>query len=337
MQTNLENAIEKTKALKQAVPPGDTNTAAQVADLEKDLTTAHDQLTTFRSMGSSVLVNPFDADTNSLSNIIFTPTEFFAPAVIVLLLQHLSITFASLSIVRERRSGIMELFRVAPITAFETLIGKFLSYLLFEIILAGVITALAVWVLKVPMFGHWEDYAVAVVVLLFTSLAVGFLISLISRNRYTGRSIFDAIAPGKHFFQRLFPGLALDVAADQGSGVVPACHVRYPNAAGYHVTWSFRTRMTISGTCADRDCPLPGQLAPPETKDGSSILLKSDQPSDLPDAGAGRSNACFPDPGNFVNAFSIRKGVFLCQSPAPTFLWTMSVGTANEYKCWNRI
>jgi len=182
VQTSLESALEKTKTLKQAIPPGETDAAAQVNDLEKDLTTAHDQLSTFQSVGSSVLVNPFNAATTPLGNVQFTPTEFFAPAVIVLLLQHLSITFASLSIVRERRSGIIELFRVAPITAFETIIGKFLSYLLFEILLAGVITALAVWVLRVPMLGQWYDYALAVVVLLFTSLAVGFLISLISQT-----------------------------------------------------------------------------------------------------------------------------------------------------------
>ena len=182
LQTNLEDAITKTQALKQAIPPGDTSTAAQVTDLENDLVTAHDQLATFRSLGASVLVNPFNADTTPLGDIIFTPTEFFAPAVIVLLLQHLSITFASLSIVRERRSGIIELFRVAPISAFETLIGKFLSYLLFEMLLAGVITFLAVWLLKVPMFGNWGSYALAVVVLLFTSLGVGFLISLISQT-----------------------------------------------------------------------------------------------------------------------------------------------------------
>ncbi|HEX6033826.1 MAG TPA: ABC transporter permease [Anaerolineales bacterium] len=182
LQVNLESAIAKTQALKQAIPPGDTSTATQVADLEKELVTANEQLSTFRSLGSSVLVNPFNADTTSLSDIIFTPTEFFAPAVIVLLLQHLSITFASLSIVRERRSGIIELFRVAPISAFETLIGKFLSYLLFEILLAGVITFLAVWLLKVPMFGQWTSYALAVVILLFTSLGVGFLISLISQT-----------------------------------------------------------------------------------------------------------------------------------------------------------
>lgn len=181
VQASLENAITKTQAIKQALPPGDPNTT-EINELETDLTTAHDQLATFRSIGSSVLVNPFGAETTSLSNIMFSPTEFFAPAVIVLLLQHLSITFASLSIVRERRSGIIELFRVAPISAFETLIGKFLSYLTFEILLAGVITALAVLLLRVPMFGDWWNYAAAVVVLLFTSLGVGFLISLISET-----------------------------------------------------------------------------------------------------------------------------------------------------------
>ena len=76
----------------------------------------------------------------------------------------------------------MELFKVAPITAFETLIGKYVSYLFFEIILAGVITALAVWVLNIPLLGHWQDYALAVIILLFTSLGVGFLISLISET-----------------------------------------------------------------------------------------------------------------------------------------------------------
>ena len=181
-QTSLEGAIAKTQALKQAIPPGDTNTATQVTELEQELTTVNDQLGTFRSLGASVLVNPFNVDTTPLGEVQFTPTEFFAPAVIVLLLQHLSITFASLSIVRERRSGIIELFKVAPITAIETMIGKFLSYLLFEILLAGVITFLSVWLLKVPMFGQWYQYVIAVVALLFTSLGVGFLISLISET-----------------------------------------------------------------------------------------------------------------------------------------------------------
>jgi ABC-2 type transport system permease protein len=182
LQTDLETAIAKTRALRQAVPEGDVTTATQAADLEKDLTNVHENLTTFRSLSSGILVSPFSAKITGLFEVQLTVTGFFAPAVIVLLLQHVSITFASLSIVRETRSGIMELFRVAPIKAFETLAGKYLSYLFFEIILAGVITALAVRLLRIPILGRLQDYALAVVVLLFTSLGVGFLISLISQT-----------------------------------------------------------------------------------------------------------------------------------------------------------
>ena len=180
LQSNLKTAIVKTQALQKAIPTGDGN--AQAAIIEKDLTALYEKLTTFRSLASGIMVRPFSAKILGLSDTILTVTGFFAPAVIVLLLQHFSITFASLSIVRETRSGIMELFRVSPITAFETLAGKYLSYLFFEIILAGIITALAVWLLKIPILGHMQDYALAVVVLLFTSLGVGFFISLISET-----------------------------------------------------------------------------------------------------------------------------------------------------------
>jgi ABC-2 type transport system permease protein len=182
LQTNLGTAIVKIQVIRQAIPPGDVKTTTQAADLEKDLTDLREKLSIFRSLASGILVSPFIAKISGLFNAKLTVTGFFAPAVIVLLLQHVSITFASLSIVRETRSGIMELFRVAPITAFETLVGKYLSYLFFETILAGVITALAVWLLKIPILGHLQDYALAVVVLLFTSLGVGFLISLISQT-----------------------------------------------------------------------------------------------------------------------------------------------------------
>ena len=182
LQDNLKTAIVKTQALRKILPARDVKAATQAEDLEKDLTGLHEKLITFRSLASGVLVSPFSAKVSGLSGGILTVTGFFVPAVIVLLLQHVSITFASLSIVRETRSGIMELFRISPITAFETLVGKYLSYLFFEIILAAVMTALAVWLLKIPILGHLQDYALAVVVLLFTSLGVGFLISLISET-----------------------------------------------------------------------------------------------------------------------------------------------------------
>lgn len=209
LQTNLKIAITKAQALRQAIPPEDANTATQVADLEKNLTDLDEKLTLFRSVDPGILVKPVSAKVLGLFGNPLTVTGFFAPAVIVLLLQHVSITFASLSIVRETRSGIMELFRVAPITAFETLAGKYLSYLFFEIILAGIITALAVWLLKIPIAGHLLDYAFAVAILLFTSLGVGFLISLISETDTQAVQYSMLLLLASIFFSGFFMDLRL--------------------------------------------------------------------------------------------------------------------------------
>jgi len=209
LQDNLQTAIIKTQALRQSIPAGDVKTATQAADLEKDLTGLDEKLTIFRSLTPGVLVSPFTAKVLGLFGDPLTVTIYFVPAVIVLLLQHVSITFASLSIVRETRSGIMELFKVAPITAFETLVGKYLSYLFFEIILAGVITALAVWLLKIPILGNLLDYALAVVVLLFTSLGVGFLISLISETDTQAVQYSMLLLLASIFFSGFFMDLRL--------------------------------------------------------------------------------------------------------------------------------
>ena len=209
LQENLKTAIIKTQTLRQSIPAGNIKTTRQVEDLEKDLTAVDEKLTTFRSLSPGVLVSPFSAKVTGLFGGILTVSSFFVPAVIVLLLQHVSITFASLSIVRETRSGIMELFRVAPITAFETLVGKYLSYLFFEIILAGVITALAIWLLKVPILGHLQDYVLAVVVLLFTSLGVGFLISLISETDTQAVQYSMLLLLASIFFSGFFMDLRL--------------------------------------------------------------------------------------------------------------------------------
>ena len=154
----------------------------QVRKVEDQLQHLDQLLTQFKDIQPEVLVSPFRSQTESITGVQLSPTDFYTPAVIVLLLQHLSVTFAALSIVRERRSGAMELFKVSPISAFETLLGKYLSYLFFGVFLAAILSALVVWVLKVPMLGSWFDYSSVILVLIFTSLGVGFLISLISQT-----------------------------------------------------------------------------------------------------------------------------------------------------------
>ena len=110
------------------------------------------------------------------------PIDFYVPGVIALLLQHMAVTLAALAIVRERNGGTIELFRAAPLSALETLLGKLVSFLILTAVLAAILTALIILGLKTPMLGTWVSYVAVVLALLFTSLSLGFALSVISQT-----------------------------------------------------------------------------------------------------------------------------------------------------------
>ena len=52
--------------------------------------------------------------------------------------------------------------------------------MLFGALITALLAVLMVYVLNVPMLGRWENFALVMASLLFTSLGVGFVISLLS-------------------------------------------------------------------------------------------------------------------------------------------------------------
>ena len=129
-----------------------------------------------------MLVAPFRSESLSVTQVQLDPMHFYVPAVIALLLQHLAITLAGLSISREKLSGALELFRAAPVTAFEILLGKYIGYALLIGVMAGVLTFLIIFVLRVPQLGLWQNYVLVVFGVMLASLGIGFHISLSSRS-----------------------------------------------------------------------------------------------------------------------------------------------------------
>lgn len=127
-----------------------------------------------------VVAKPTTAETRNLA-----PTEpdvvnYFSPAVLALVLQHLAVTLAALSMVRERLGGQLDLFRVAPINSTEVLIGKYLAYAILSLALSGTLAILLVVVFDVPLLGGALPVVGIVALLTFASLGVGLLISLIA-------------------------------------------------------------------------------------------------------------------------------------------------------------
>jgi ABC-2 type transport system permease protein len=126
-----------------------------------------------------VIAAPTRADPKNLAPIPPNVIAFFAPAVLALVLQHMGVTLTALSLVRERLSGAMDIFRVAPLRALEILVGKYLAYAFFNLAIAAAICFLVVFVLHVPMLGTPASVAIVVALLSFASLGLGLLISTV--------------------------------------------------------------------------------------------------------------------------------------------------------------
>lgn len=176
IQARMENVQQMAETMNSEAAA--TERAQTAAAIEAELTELDTLLTEYQGLDSQVLVSPFRSETFSITDTSLGPTDFFVPAVIALLMQHIAVTLAGLSIVRERQDGPIELFRASPVTAFQTLVGKFLSYLILTIILGVILTALVVYVLGVPMLGDWGSYALVLFALLCASLSLGFFVSL---------------------------------------------------------------------------------------------------------------------------------------------------------------
>ena len=106
--------------------------------------------------------------------------SYFAPAVLALILQHFAVTLVAMSLVRERTSGVIELFRIAPVSTAEVLAGKLLAFGLIGGAIAALTVALLVLGLGVPMIGQVGFVALTIGLLLVASIGLGLLIAVVS-------------------------------------------------------------------------------------------------------------------------------------------------------------
>jgi ABC-2 type transport system permease protein len=162
---------------RRALADGAVPDLATIQTLLDTVGTDFDRLT---SVDPEVLVRPFESDVDSAVPGSRTITDFYAPAAVILLLQQFGVAFGALTFVRERQLGIEEVLRAAPVRAPETLIGKYLGYLLLGGGVATVLTAMVVAALDVPMAGSWSDVAIALALTLFAAVGLGFVISLLA-------------------------------------------------------------------------------------------------------------------------------------------------------------
>lgn len=131
-------------------------------------------------LSPEVVANPTTAETENMAPTEPKVTSFFGSAVFALVVQHLALTVTALSVVRERLSGQIDRYRVAPVSSSELLLGKYVAYAVLSLLVAGAIGALLVGILGVPLLSGWPLFMGITLLLILASLGLGLLISLVA-------------------------------------------------------------------------------------------------------------------------------------------------------------
>lgn len=129
---------------------------------------------------SGTIAAPFQLEVEQ--GLAFAPTftQFYAPALLALILQHLGVTLGALSMTRMRLLNLVDLLRVAPVRATEVVLGQYVSYGLLTALIGGALLLLIHFGLDVPVLGSWFMVVAIGMLLTLASLGLGLVLSLVS-------------------------------------------------------------------------------------------------------------------------------------------------------------
>ncbi len=194
MVDQLDNQLSAAGAGSPLPTPDD------LAKIKANLAQIDQLASEFKAVPADVISAPFALSMKNVAPFVPTPIGFYAPAVLALLLQHLAVTLGALSMARVRLLGLMELFQTSPVKPAEVATGNYLAYGVLCAVAGALLVALLVLALGVPIFGSPLAFAAMLVLLIFCSLGMGFVISMISSSEQQAAQIAMLVLIASVFF-----------------------------------------------------------------------------------------------------------------------------------------
>lgn len=175
-----ENLLHTGTASVQFITDGtDPNTATMIGNYATQIITAY-QTETSALAGIPLQVIP---QVKLLYNPQMESSYNFVPGVMGLILMLICAMMTSVSIVREKERGTMEVLLVSPIKPIFIILAKATAYMGISIINLISIVLLAVYVIGVPMVGSIFWLGLVSVIFMLAALALGLLISSLVKTQ----------------------------------------------------------------------------------------------------------------------------------------------------------
>ena len=148
----------------------------------------------------------------------------FVPGVMALVLFLISVLMTSVSIVREKETGTMEVLLVSPFKTILVVISKAVPYFFLSLINLTVILLLSVYLLNLPIKGSVLLLFAESSLLIITALSFGLLISNSTSSQRTAMiiALLGMMLPTILLSGFMFPIENMPVALQVVSNIVPA-------------------------------------------------------------------------------------------------------------------
>ncbi len=148
----------------------------------------------------------------------------FVPGVMGLILMLICSMMTSVSIVREKELGTMELVLVSPVKPFWIILSKLTPYLVLSVINFISVLLLAVFVMDVPINGSITLLSLVALIFVGSSLGLGLLVSVISSTQQTAMLLcgMGLTMPTMMLSGLIFPCESMPVALQIFSDIIPA-------------------------------------------------------------------------------------------------------------------
>ena len=175
-------------------------------------------------MPAGVSVPTIVPDVKLLYNPQMKSTYNFVPGVMGLILMLICAMMTSISIVREKETGTMEILLVSPVRPLFVILSKAVPYFVLSFINLITILLLSVYVLHVPVAGSLFWLIVVSLLFIFVSLALGLLISSVTRTQVAAMLASGLILmmPTMILSGMIFPIESMPLVLQVISDVLPA-------------------------------------------------------------------------------------------------------------------
>lgn len=177
----------------------------------------------------SILSTPNTPNTPSTPNIklLYNPrmksAYNFVPAIMGMLLLLICAMMTSVSIVREKERGTMEVLLVSPVRPLMIIIAKAVPYLLQAFLILVIILVMSATVLEVPLAGSVGWIIVVSLIYILLALSLGLLISSVAQTQFVALlvSAMVLLLPTVMLSGMLFPIESMPQVLQWISAVMP--------------------------------------------------------------------------------------------------------------------